>query len=49
MIKALAILIGLLLASILLVRSYYKVEDIEFNQEEIDVSLGIEDPFINKK
>ncbi len=49
MIKVLAILIGLLLASILLVRSYYKVEDIEFSQEEIDISLGIEDPFINKK
>jgi len=46
MIKVLAILIGLIIIAILVVKTSIKIE---FSQEEIDKSIGIEDPFINKK
>ena len=46
MIKTLAILIGLIIVAILVVKTSIKIE---FSQEEIDKSIGIEDPFINKK
>ena len=45
MIRVLAILVGLIIISVLLVRISIKMEDPIITQEEIDVSLGIEDPF----
>ena len=46
MIRVLVILVALIIIAVLLVKTSIKIEDTIITQEEIDVSLGIKDPFV---